>query len=72
MRMNVLALLVVLLVGAPGVIPHVNVGTTTVTVTAGGEARAWNLLQDCCGSGHEMCCTIYFIGAEQGWWNYNY
>ena len=77
MRKIFLASLAVLLTSVPGLIPKVSVNRaardattgTTVTVSSGGEARAWNLLEECCASGHEMCCAIYMYGNEQGWWN---
>ncbi len=31
------------------------------------QARAWNLLADCCFGGNEFCCEIYARGVGE-WW----
>ena len=43
-----------------------------LTISPSGEAMAYNYFSDCCGSGGQtsgFCCTFYFYGVQQGWWN---
>lgn len=71
MKRLFIGLIVLLMLAMPMLIPNVQVNVTngTVEVSKGGEAQAWNLLQEMC---HMLldddACDHYFHDQGEGWW----